>query len=115
MISPPPKSAIAPHDRSMTSAPRLRGIVRKSALLNVAIVLTSLPVLLFAGGPQAILPTLAIMVGISFLIWTSTFALFSFVSLAHLFWSPTSAATGRAMPISTNESGVGDRWLDGPV
>ena len=115
MIAPPPKPAIASHDRSISSAPRLRGIVRKSALLNVAIVLTSLPVLLFAGGPQAILPTLAIMVGISFLIWTSTFALFSFVSLAHLFWSPGSSARGRAMPISTSESGVGDRWLDGPV
>ncbi len=96
-------------------APSLRSIVRKSALLNLTIVLTSFPVLVLARGPQAVVPTLAIMAGISFLIWTTTFTLFSFVSLARIFWTPVSSVARRELPHRAEQTGVADRWLDGPV
>jgi hypothetical protein len=96
-------------------APRLRSIVRKSALLNVAIVLTSAPVLFFAGGEQAVVPTLKIMAGISVLVWASTFAVFSFVSLAWIFWAPAPTAKRHEPPHSADSAGVADRWLDGSV
>jgi hypothetical protein len=93
-------------------APSLRRIVRKSALLNLAIVLTSLPVLVYAGGPRALLPALKIMAGISLIIWAATYAVFSFVSLAHLFWSSGRAATGGGAAQRDQQSGLADPWLD---
>jgi hypothetical protein len=95
--------------------PSLRGTIRKSALLNVAVVLTSLPVLVFAGGPRAIIPSLAIMAGISFLIWSATFAVFSFVSLARIFLTPVLTGKPRDSIDRRKQSGVADPWLDGSV
>ena len=77
--------------RTNPRAPHLRSVVRKSVLLNVVIVLTSFPVLVFVGGPKAVVPLLAIMAGISALIWTATFTLFSFVSLPWIFRTPVSS------------------------
>jgi hypothetical protein len=93
-------------------APSLRRIVRKSALLNLAIVLTSLPVLVYAGGPRALLPALKIMAGISLIIWAATYAVFSFVSLAHLFWSAGRAAPGDGPAPRDQQGGLADPWLD---
>lgn len=93
---------------------RFRSVVLKSLLLNVVIVLTSFPVLVLAGGPGAVVPTLAIMAGITFLIWTATFALFSFVSISRLLWRSFSFGTRRKPPERARAAGVADRWLDGP-
>jgi len=57
------KPLIVPGSENESPAPSLRSIVRKSALLNLTIILTSFPVLVFAGGPQAVVPTLAIYGG----------------------------------------------------
>jgi hypothetical protein len=89
-------------------------MVRKSALLKLAIVVTSFPVLIFVGGTKAVV-TLAFMAGSSILIRTATFALFSFVSLARIFWTPVSSGKRRDSPHPAEEAGVADRWLDGPV
>ena len=95
MDSRTPKPVIlAGHERE-SPASRLRSIVRKSALLNVVIVLTSSPVLIYAGGPKAVVPTLKIMLGISILIWTSTFAVLSLVILPRIFRTPESSLTHR--------------------
>jgi hypothetical protein len=115
MNQPTLKPVILPGYKSESPGPSLRSIVRKSALLNLTIVLTSFPVLVLAGGPKAIAPTLAIMVGISVLIWTCTFTLFSFVSLARIFWIPVSPVAGREPPHPAEQADVADRWLDGPV
>jgi hypothetical protein len=115
MNSPTLKPVIVPGKENESPAPSLRSVVRKSALLNLVIVLTSLPVLIFAGGPKAVVPTLEIMAGISVLIWTTTFTLFSFVSLAWIFWTPVSTVKRTDPPRPANEAGVADRWLDGPV
>jgi hypothetical protein len=96
-------------------APRLRSVVRKSALLNIVIVLTSFPVLIYEGGPNALVPILKIMAGISVVIWTTTFAFFSFVSLARIFWKPVTIMKRLDPPHSANGAGVADRWLDGTV
>jgi hypothetical protein len=85
------------------------------ALLNVVIVLTSFPVLVFAGGPEAVAPALAIMAGISLLIWTVTFALYFFLTLPRLFRTPVSSRKPLDPPHPAQEAGVADRWLDGPV
>lgn len=115
MNPPTLNPVIVPGRGDESPAPRLRCIVRKSALLNVVIVLTSFPVLVYAGGPKAVVPTLKIMAGISVLIWTTTFALFSLVSLARIFWKPVSTVKRSDTPHPANGAGVADRWLDGPV
>jgi len=115
MDPPTRKPVIFPGYEQESPAPSLRSIVRKPALLNLTIVLTSFPVLVLAGGPKAVGPTLAIMAGISILIWTTTFTLFSFVSLARIFWTPVSSMARRELPHRAEQAGVADRWLDGPV
>ena len=89
-------------------------MVCKSALLNLAIVVTSFPVLIFVGGTKAVV-TLAFMPGSSILIWATTFTLFSLVSLARIFWTLVSSVKRSDPPDSAKETGVADRWLDGPV
>ena len=111
------KPATVRDNEDASPATGLRSVVRKSALLNLVIVLTAFPVLVFAGGPKAVVLTLAIMAGITFLIWTATFALFSFGSLARIVWTPVSTGKRRDPSHShpAAEAGVADRWLDGPV
>jgi len=115
MNPPTLKPVIVPGYENESQGPSLRSVVRKSALLNVVIVLTSFPVLVFAGGPKAVVPALAIMAGISALIWTTTFALFSFVSLFRIFRTPDSSVKRRDPPHPAEGAGVSDRWLDEPV
>jgi hypothetical protein len=110
------KPLVAPGYENEKATPSLRSIVRKSALLNLTIILTSFPVLVFAGGPNAVVPALAIMAGISVVVWTATFTLFSFITLARIFWTPASSlARGEPLHHQAREAGVADRWLDGPV
>jgi hypothetical protein len=109
------KPVIVPGYENEPPALTLRSVVRKSALLNLVIVLTSFPVLIFAAGPEALASILAIMAGISILIWTATFALFSLVSLPRIFKTPVSSVTRSDPPHPAEEAGVADRWLDGPV
>ncbi len=115
MNPPTRKPVLFPGDENESPAPSLRSIVRKSALLNLTIVLTSFPVLVLAGGPKAVVPTLAIMAGISILIWTTTFSLFSFVSLARIFWTPASSVARGELPGRAEQTGVADRWLDAGI
>jgi len=109
------KPAIAPGKEDESPAPSLRSIIRKSALLNVVIVLTSCPVLVYAGGPKAVVPILKIMAVISGLIWTTTFALFSLVTLPRIIGTPVSTVKRSESLHPADEAGVADRWLDGPA
>ena len=76
MNPPTQKPVIFPGYENESSAPNLRSIVRMSALFNLAIVVTSFPVLIFVGGAKAVVATLAFMAGITILIWATTFTLF---------------------------------------
>jgi hypothetical protein len=115
MNPPTLKPVIVPGKEDESSAPRFRSIVRKSALLNVVIVLTSCPILIFEGGPKAVVVTLEIMAGISVLIWATTFTLFSLMTLPRIFWTPVCTVKRSDVLHPANETGVDDRWLDGPV
>lgn len=114
MEAPTPRPVIIRGTQDESPASSFGRIVRKSALLNVVIVLTSFPVLVVAGGPRAVVPALAIMTGITVMIWTATFALFSCVSIGRLLWTTFSSGTRRKPSVAAGKVGVGDRWLDGP-
>ena len=107
-------SANVTGNKPRSLAPSLRSIVRKSALLNLAVFVTSFPVLVLAGGPNAAVPALVLMGGISALIWTATFALFPFISLVWIFRTPVSPTAKPYRPQPTAEPGLADRWLDEP-
>jgi hypothetical protein len=115
MSPPTPKPVIVPGYENEPPVPSLQRIVRNSALLNLVIVLTSFPVLAFAGGPKGVVRSLKIEAGISVLIWTATFALFSLFSLPQLFRRPVASVIRRDPSHRAEETGVADRWLDGPV
>jgi hypothetical protein len=115
MNPPTLKPAIVAGKENESPVPNLRSVVRKSALLNVVIVLTSCPILVFEGGPKAVVVTLEIMAGISILIWGATFALFSLVTLPRLFRTPVSRLKRSDTLNPANEAGVADRWFDGPA
>jgi hypothetical protein len=108
MNPPKLKPVVVPGKEDESPAPSLRSIVRKSALLNVVIVLTSAPVLIFEGGPKAVVVTLKIMVGISVLIWAATFALFFLLTLPWIFRTPVSLMTRRDPPYPAGDSPVDD-------
>ena len=114
MSLPAPKPGFITRDKDEATAPSLRSVVRKSALLNLTVILTSFPVLVLAGGPKAFVPALAIMAGVSVLIWTATYTVFSFVSLAQIYRILASSRTRRHAAARRGQSGVADRWLDGP-
>jgi hypothetical protein len=109
-----PKSVIVLQIKDESPASSFRRIIHKSALLNAVIILTSFPVLVVAGGPNAVVPTVAIMIGITVLIWSATFTLFSCVALGRILWTACSTGTGRKPRYTASKAGVADRWLDGP-
>ncbi len=115
MNPPKPKPVIVSAAANELPTPRLGSVVRKSALFNAVIVLTSFPVLVSAGGPNAVVPTLAIMAGISILIWIATLALFSFASLPRIFRAPVSSLKRSELVYPATEARIADRWLDAPV
>ena len=104
--------------RDRTDEPRafrLRSVVAKSALLNLVIVLTSFPVLVLAGGPDAVAPAVTVMAAITILIWSATLMLSSCVSLVRVVWTLSTSGARRKPPLQAREAGVADRWLDAPV
>jgi len=107
-----PVTARGNEDESPASS--LRRIVRKSALLNAVIILTSFPVLAVVGGPRAVAPAMAIMVGITVLIWSATLTVVSCVSLGRVIRMAFASGTRRKPRSRARELGVADRWLDVP-
>jgi hypothetical protein len=92
----------------------LGALVRKSALLNVSIVATALPVLALVGGPWGALAAAAVLVMVSVFLWTATFAAFSFLSLVRIFRGQGRVAARRRSRAATQAAGLADGWLDGP-
>lgn len=101
-------------DDSPSPAAGMRRIIYKSALLNAVIVLTSFPVLVLAGGPRAVAPTVAIMAAISVLIWSVTLAVISCVSLGRTVRAAFASGAMRKPAVAARRAGVADRWLDEP-
>ncbi len=109
-----PRPDMASRHDDGSPAASLRRLVRKSALLNLVIVLTSGPVLIYRGGPRAIIPTLEIMAGITLVIWTATFTLFSFASIGRILCAAFSYRIRRKPTVAARRTGLADHWLDGP-
>lgn len=114
MSRPTSSLVIIRGSEDQSPASRFRRIAYKSALLNAVVVLTSFPVLVLAGGQRAIVPTVIIMAGLTLLIWTATFALFSCVTIGRLLFATFSSRSRRKPPVAAQRVGVADRWLDGP-
>jgi hypothetical protein len=115
-MNPPTLKPVIVYGKEEASpTPNLRSVVRKSALLNVVIVLTSCPILIFEGGPKAVVPILEIMAGITIVIWTATFALFSLVTFPRIFRTPVSRLKRSDTLNPASEMGVADRWFDRPA
>jgi hypothetical protein len=114
MSRPTSSLVIIRGSEDQSPASRFRRIAYKSALLNAVIVVTSFPVLVLAGGTMAVVPSVIIMAGLTLLIWTATFALFSCVAIGRLLWTTFSYRSRRKPPATAQKVGVTDRWLDGP-
>ena len=113
MNPPMPRKGIIRRNQNGSPAPSLRNVVRKSALFNLTVFVTSFPVLVYEGGPKAIVPALEIMAVISVLIWIATFALYFFVTLPRLFLTPVSTDSRPDDVHPENEAGGAGPWLDG--
>ncbi|QEH31558.1 hypothetical protein OJF2_00230 [Aquisphaera giovannonii] len=92
----------------------LRGVIWRSALLNLAVVLTSFPVLVAAGGRDTVVPLMLVLGGISLVIWAATFAVYGFATLVSVFRAPASSRKPRAAGVAAS-AGLADRWIDGPA
>ncbi|WP_165234337.1 hypothetical protein [Aquisphaera insulae] len=91
----------------------LGGVVWRSALLNAAIVVTSFPVVAWAGGRDILGPLLVVLGGLSLLIWVATFAVYGSVALVSVFRGPASTRKPTASQPAASP-GLEDRWLDEP-
>lgn len=89
----------------------LRWLVIRSALLNLGILATALPVLAFAAGAEGLDAVALVLGGVSLLVWAATFAAYSFISLASLFSRPKGAKPGND-PAPAGGA-MADPWLDG--
>jgi hypothetical protein len=93
----------------------LRSLVRRSALLNSGIVLSARPVFAAAGGRNAVIPAVAVLVAVSVVLWAATFAAFSLVSLARILFDQGSAKPRPPQGHPDGGGGLADEWSDGPA
>jgi hypothetical protein len=112
MSPPTTKKEWIASDDTQFPAPRLQNLVRKSALFNLTIFVTSFPVLVYEGGPKAVVPALEILAAISVLIWIVTFTLYFFVTLPRLFVTPISTVSRPDAVHRKDVADGADHWLD---
>jgi hypothetical protein len=108
------KWSVKGQDGSAAPPMTLGGLAWRSALLNLAIVLTALPVLAYAGGPDALVPALAVIAVISAVLWVATFTVYFLVSIVRVFLHLGVRGFAHAYRRSGPEGGLADEWVDGP-
>jgi|GEM_PF-5023228 len=90
---------------------------QKSALLNLGLLTTALPLLAITGEPRAFVPIFILLTVISLLIWIMTLVVnWTLVMLSVL--SRLHSGTGkppREQWDSRPRGGLADSWLDGPA
>jgi hypothetical protein len=95
------------------SPPSFRAIVRKTALLNLGMILSGLAMAAYLGRADA---AILILVGLmSVVLWAATFAISAFVTLARIFWMQGARAPRHRTARATSGGGLVDEWLDGPA
>ena len=113
--------AVKGQDDEAIPTVKLRSLMWRSALLNLAVVLTAFPVMAAAGGPKAMYPALVVLSGISLLIWLVTFAAFYVLSIMRalislrMFIKEHLHKTRNFHDSSDGGDGLADHYLDGPV
>jgi hypothetical protein len=90
------------------------GLVRKTALLNLGVILSALVIGASLGSRAIVLILLFLVPLISIVLWSTTFAISAFVSLARIFWGQGSRRSGAFPQHPAGRGGVRDEWLDGP-
>jgi len=101
-------------DEDVAPPLKLRSLAWRSALLNLVIALTALPVMIFAGGSGAVVPALAVMAAVSALIWVATLTAFFLVSISRVIWRLGVLGLRHPHGRSKGSSGLADEWIDGP-
>jgi hypothetical protein len=98
-----------------TPSPSFRAIVRKSALLNLGMILSGLVMAAYLGRPDAF-RSIGILMGLmSVVLWAATFAISAFVRIARIFWMQGVRASRQPSAHATGGGGLVDEWLDGPA
>ena len=94
---------------------KFRSLMWRSALLNLAVVLTALPVMASVGGPKALVPALEVLSGISLLIWLVTFAAFYVLSIIRALIHICLYKQQYSHESLDGGDSLADYYLDGPV
>jgi hypothetical protein len=89
-------------------------VVRKTVLLNAAVVLTAFALAAVMGGPEVMAPVGVVLAVVTVLIWFTTFMLYAVGSIVAILWRQQRARARRGVAAVPPRSGVGDAWLDGP-
>ena len=93
---------------------KLRSLLWRSGLLNLAIIVTALPVMVFAGGPEAAVPALTVMGALSLVIWLATLAAFGFISIVRAILRFAAWVSRHWYQRLNGDRRLADEWLDGP-
>src|SRR4051794_3899391 len=109
------KSARTGQSRTPIPMSGFGGLVRKTALLNLGIILSATAIAATLRRPASFLIIAFVVPMVSVVLWATTFAISAFVSLCRIFWGQGLRGTRRSPRHLTGGGGVGDPWLDGPA
>jgi Flp pilus assembly protein TadB len=109
------KVAAKGEERRLARPLNVRQLTRRTALLNLGIVLGSLPTAFFFLGPTPQLLVAAAVIGLVCMgVWCATVAFTAFATLARILWNQSVARARDQARQPVPEAGVADLWLDGP-
>jgi len=96
---------------------RFRSLLWRSALLNAAIVLTALPVMISAGGPDVVVASIVVLAAISLVIWVATLVIYSLVTMIRILLRLRLRKRTPSHPLVNMEvsGGLADEYLDGVI
>jgi hypothetical protein len=109
------KSAFKGRGRMAAPASGFPRLVRKTALLNLGMVLSCLAIGAHLGRPASLVILLLIVPMVSIILWSATFAISAFVALFRIFCGQGLRSSRQGPRPTAHGGGVGDEWLDGPV
>ena len=89
------------------------GLVHRTALLNLGIMLSALAVGVFTDSRENFLILFVLLPSVSLVLWSATFALSSFAALGQVFRRQGSGAAQEPAGHSCRRGGLGDDWVDG--
>jgi len=109
------KTALKRRGRTPIRALGFREFVRKTALLNLGVVLSSLAIGAHPRRPSDFVILLFLATMVSIVAWSVTFAISALVSLSRVFRAQGTSGPRQSHRHPAGGGGVGDPWLDGPA